>query len=176
MTEHKAFLFDSNSFENDLRPVLERALLSGDPTGLVGFIIRNLKKLRDPYEGQPLGLEWESMIETKDSHQYGDFALTKYYDPTADIGIGLEWESIQDVISKDPLLIESPILGATVGSHLDPFDPGKLGSYFQSVSQVQKNYIYLCSMAGKDERHRLGLAIDMLKKAADAQTGLYVTF
>src|SRR5256885_898845 len=81
MMEHKAFLFAYDSFNAELRPVLEHALRSRDYGPLVSFISDNLADLRDPYEGRPLGADWEAMIETHDAHQYGDFSLTKYYDP-----------------------------------------------------------------------------------------------
>src|SRR5579859_5274373 len=48
------------------------ALVTGDCAGLVSFINANLDSLRDPYEGEPLGTDWEGMIETQDAHQYGD--------------------------------------------------------------------------------------------------------
>src|ERR1051326_1231389 len=103
MMEHKAFLFDYDAFDGELRAILEGALLSGACGGLVSFINANLGDLRDPYEGEPLGADWETMIETQDAHQYGDFALTKYYDPTADMGLGGAWDNIQELIASNPL-------------------------------------------------------------------------
>ena len=81
----------------------------------MSFINANLGDLRDPYEGEPLGADWESLIETGDAHQYGDVALTKYYDPLADIGLGASWERVQELVANDPTLMESPILGSTIG-------------------------------------------------------------
>jgi hypothetical protein len=176
MMEHKAFLFDYDSFERELRAILEDALRSGDHSGLVSFINANLGDLRDPYEGEPLGADWEAMIETQDPHQYGDFALTKYYNPTADIGLGAAWENLQELIANDPLLTESPILGSTIGLKDDPFDPGKMGSYLQSAQQVRQNQRYLANLAKKERAEVLNRAIQMLQEAVDANTGLYVTF
>jgi hypothetical protein len=176
MMEHKAFLFNYDSFQRELRPILEDALLTGDCGALVSFINANLGDLRDPYEGEPLGTDWESLIETQDAHQYGDFALTKYYDPTADIGLGAAWEIVQELIANDPTLTESPILGSTVGPKDDPFDPGKMGSYFQSANQVRDHHRYLLNRAKKERSDELSRAIQMLEEAAKAETGLYVTF
>lgn len=176
MMEHKAFIFDFDSFERELQPVLEEALLSGDAKGLIAFVNNNLGDLKDPYEGQPLEADWEAMIETADSHQYGDFALTKYYDPLEDIGLGVEWEHVQDAISSDPKLTESPILGHTVGPSDGPFDPGKMGSYFQTLDQVRQNHQYLLNLAKKGVSTDFSRPIQMLSEAENAKKGLYVTF
>src|SRR5205807_7996746 len=94
----------------------------------------------------PLGENWEAVIETNDAHQYGDFALTKYYDPTTDVGLGTSWEHIQELIANDPTLVESPILGTPLGPIASPFDPGKMGAYFQSAEQVRHHYQHLVSL------------------------------
>ena len=73
--EHKAFIFDYGQFERELLPVLHDALASGECRALISFIRRNIDSLTDPSEGEPLTDDWEGMIEMKDAHQYGDFAL-----------------------------------------------------------------------------------------------------
>jgi hypothetical protein len=176
MMEHKAFLFDDNSFDRELRAPLENALLSGDCTELISFINENMRDLRDPYEGQPLDADWEAMLETQDPHQYGDFALTKYFDPIADIGLGAVWEKLQDLISNDSVLTESPILGSIIGPEEDPFDPNKMGSYFQSAQQARRNHKYLLNLAMKEQTEDLQKAIRMLDEAVVAKKGLYITF
>jgi hypothetical protein len=176
MMEHKAFLFDYESFDGELRALLENALLSGDSTGLVSFINANLGSLKDPYEGEPLADDWQDLIETQDAHQYGDFALTKYYDPKADTGLGADWDEVQQMIAADPLMTESPVLGSTVGPPDDPFDPGKMGAYFQTKQQVQRNYSNLTGLGVKQPASTLNRAIQMLQGAVDAGSGLYVTF
>jgi hypothetical protein len=174
--EHKAFLFDYDAFDQELRAILEDAVRSGDLSGLAIFISGNVSSLRDPYEGEPLSVDWEALVETQDSHQYGDFALTKYYNPTADIGLGTAWEHVEELLANDPLLTQSPILGNTIGPDDNPFDPGKMGSYFQSVQGVRQNHRYLLNLAKKGQSEELSSAIEMLHKAVDAKTGLYITF
>jgi hypothetical protein len=172
--EHKAFLFDFERFNLELRPLLEVSLGCGSCLGLKNFIEEHFEQLCDPYEGEPLRSGWEAMLEAHDPHQYGDFALTKYYDPLADIGLGHDWESLQAIVAA---LVEagSPILGITVGPYNDPFDPGKMGSYFQSEELVLQN---LRSVEGAyaEKPEEIGPPLAMLKAAADAGTGLYVTF
>jgi len=173
MTEHKAFLFDFDRFNSELRPLLVAALESGDLTGLVSFIGANLSELKDPYEGEPLTADWQKLIETRDAHQLGDFALTKYYDPQDDRGLGSEWQAVQDIIAKN--LKESPILGTAVGPKGNLFDPGKMGSYFQSSAQVRSNIAKLAALSSSNGKS-MTRAMAMLEAAEEAGTGLYVTF
>ena len=72
MMEHKAFLFDGDRFDEELRPLLEAALSTGNCTPLVHFIHSNLEDLADPFEGDPLPSDWGSMLEVNDAHAYGD--------------------------------------------------------------------------------------------------------
>jgi hypothetical protein len=134
--EHKAYLFDWGAFEREVRAILEQALRSQIGSAMVEFIAEHVAAIKDPYEGEALGPEWEQMLEAKDVHQYGDFALTKYYDPTADIGLGHEWETSQEALAKLGF-DASLVLGVVVGTDGNPFDPGKLGSYFQSEWMVE---------------------------------------
>jgi hypothetical protein len=172
--EYKAFLFDYASFDRELRPFLENALATNDSQRLVEFINENLDSLTDPYEGEPLGSDWRSKLEYEDPHQFGDFAITKYYDPRADLGVGADWEELQQFLLQE-LGTDEPLLGRPVGPPNNLFDPGKAGSYFQSEEQVRENLARLQSIGsptvpGYD---RLQTA---LQTAADAGRGLYVTF
>jgi hypothetical protein len=176
MTEHKAFVFDFERFSRELQPIIERGLLSGDCSDTIAFIHDNLGLLKDPYEGEPLGSDWESMIETRDVHQYGDFALTKYYDPSADIGLGGSWMEAQDLIARESTFLVSPILGAVLGPESNPFDPGKMGSYFQSYDRLHKSIEQLTALRNAVASSVVAPALQMLNRAADAKAGLYVTF
>ena len=176
MMEHKAFVFDFERFSRELQPIIERGLLSGDCSETIAFVRDNLGRLKDPYEGEPLGSDWESMIESRDIHQYGDFALTKYYDPSADIGLGASWAEVQDLIVRDSTILVSPILGTIVGPERNPFDPGKLGSYFQSYDRLQKSINQLTALRDPAVASVVAPALQMLSCAADAKAGLYVTF
>lgn len=176
MMEHKAFQFDYSHFKRELQSILVQALSSHDCNLLVNFINENLHELRDPYDGNPLDANWNSLIETPDAHQYGDFALTKYYDPRVDLGLGSDWEDVQQQIAEVSNLKSCPILGDTIGPKDAPFDPGKMGAYFQSFQQAQDNHAHLLIASRKSSSPRLGKAIELLAKAVDKQLGLYITF
>jgi hypothetical protein len=171
--QHKAFLFDYEQFECELLSILETALKTQEIASLRSFITSNLDALSDPYEGDRLNDGWEALVETRDVHQYGDFAITKYYDPCSDIGLGDVWEGVQQFIAADLALSPSPILGRVIGTEASTFDPGKMGSYFQSGQEARRNYESLATLAG---RPGLDDAIEMMKRAVESRQGLYVTF
>jgi hypothetical protein len=173
MMEHKAFVFDYESFEPELRPTLERALASRDVSDLVSFVNEHLDFLTDPYEGEALDENWQRLVSPKDVHQYGDFALTKYYDPRADIGLGVDWERVEEVLPAG--LQRSPILGHTIGPEGALFDPGKMGAYFQSAQEVHESRKLLEGIEGCRIPAVLR-AVEMLRCAVEAGRGLYVTF
>lgn len=137
--EHKAFLFNYDGFELHLSSILMDSLTNEDTSNLVAFIKQNLASLKDPYEGEPLNNSWETMIDNADPHQYGDFALTMYYNPQHDIGLGYNWEDSHNFLCQK--FIDKPLilLGVPFGSINNYFDPGKMGAYFQSPHQVQEN-------------------------------------
>ncbi|HBE18326.1 MAG TPA: hypothetical protein DEG17_01740 [Cyanobacteria bacterium UBA11149] len=177
--EHKAFILDYNAFREEISDSLQKALLTGDLDSLIDFINMNIDSLKDSYEGQPLDYSWETMIELKDAHQYGDFALTKFYNPAHSIGLGYEWEDIQNILSSE--LDEtslSMILGEPFGSENNYFDPGKMGSYFQSPEQVKKNWQIIQNLVKFKFKKidNLSILIGMFQQAVAIEQGLYITF
>lgn len=175
--EHKAFLFDYAGFHKELEAILIGALDSKEIDALRNFILENLDNLKDPYEGEPLDSDWEEMVDPKDVHQYGDFALTLFYDPQSDIGLGYEWDILEN-LPDDGDFESSPVLGVPLGKNNNVFDPGKIGSYFQSPELVQSNLTKLNSIFSNstDDSASLESAIEMLNEAKNEKKGLYVTF
>ncbi|MEH1794600.1 hypothetical protein [Nostoc sp.] len=176
--EHKAFVFDCDGFNNELSDVLKNAILTHKSDNLIAFIERNLSCLKDPYEGETLDFSWKELIEAGDINEYGDFAITKYYDPKSDIGIGYGWEKINDALLQELNLDISPLLGRPFGSAENYFDPGKLGSYFQSLEQVKENFKLLDSLSEEQLKTLPNIAIveKMLSDALALEKGLYITF
>jgi hypothetical protein len=177
--EHKAFIFDMTPFDLELRPILEQALRSGATDRIKAYVEANRGDLKDPYEGEPLQMDWEDMIEDRDVHQYGDFALTKYYSPLKDGGLGSVWEEVQDIVANVSDIGISPILGVPLAVGDTEFDPGKFGSYFQSQSQVRDSFQRLNSMknvVGEGLRVPFEGFVQLLSRAVEEGKGLYVTF
>jgi hypothetical protein len=169
--EHKAFAFGYSEFQEELQETLNAALSTGATDPLVAFIRSRFHELRDPYEGEPLTEDWESLIEDRDAHQYGDFAITKYYDPRENLGLGRAWESVQTLL-LNKLGVDSPLLGKPLGPASNFFDPGRIGSYFQSESDVRSNLLAIEKISDPE----IEGVLRMLRRAESVGRGLYVTF
>lgn len=171
--DHKAFAFNDDAFRSELRGLLEQALQEGQVATLRAFIEAHRAELSDPYEGAPLDDDWESQIEIKDAHQYGDFALTKYYDPTDDVGLGASWQAVDEVLTSHGLA-EHILLGASLAG----FDPGKQGSYFQSPTMVRENLRRVDDLLATKPAltGQLAALRSMLDATARRGMGLYITF
>jgi hypothetical protein len=168
---HKAFAFDWSAFEFDLHPLLEAALESNDPTELEAFIDEHRKALTDPYEGNPLPKNWRAMLENRDVHEYGDYALTRFYDPSDDCGLVEFWAEVSERL---PGRAADALLGFPIGPRGRLFDPGRLGSYFQTPTQVKKSLATLRPRTNKLEELRP--FVELLEQCAAEGLGVFVTF
>ena len=173
--EHRAFRFDYASFSKDLKPILESALSTGNVEPLASFIETNSSLVKNPYDGGPLEENWQDAFDMNDPHQIGDVALTAYYDPSEDCGLGAEWEMAATVIESVSKRIGfSPVLGRSIESSGIHFDPGKMGSYFQSQHEVEIGVSALADSTAHDPR--IAAITEMLEGAHRDHMGLYVTF
>jgi hypothetical protein len=167
--EHKAFAFDWPRFEFDLHPLLVEALTNNDATRLEAYIDQHLAVLTDPYEGKPLSANWREALQNRDVQEYGDYALTRFYDPADCRGIGHEWDRLSRELPKPAA---TAMLGFPVGPPERPFDPGREGSYFQSPRRVRESLAALKLHA----RVELSLYLELLQWCAAEGRGVYVTF
>ncbi len=167
---HKAFRFDWLGFQRELAPLMYEALSSGSPEKLLRFVDANLTSCSSPYDGDRLDSRWRQKMETADLQEVANFALTRYYDPDADHGLSDAW--IDEDASLPPAAREA-LLGTAFGPSADAlFDPGRMGSYFQSPEQVRAS---LAALEGL-ERPRLVAFGELLKAAVADAKGIYVTF
>jgi hypothetical protein len=167
--EHKAYAFDWSAFEFDLHPLLLDALTAKDTAELAAFIDQHLAELSDPYEGQPLSADWRDMLGNRDVHEYGDDALTRFYDPADCWGIGYEWTRLSDEL---PQPAANAMLGFPVGPAENLFDPGRYGSYFQTPGRVRESLAAL-QPHGCPELARY---LELLERCLAERCGVYVTF
>jgi hypothetical protein len=133
---HKAFVFDWDAFRGELAPLLAASLGDGDTTRLVEFGHRHHYSLRDPYEGEPLGDNWAGRLRLGDVQEAAEIVLTRYYDPTADGGLGEAWLWLEDHLDAEQ---RPALLGNQFGPEGAPFDPGRMGSYFQDGSTARRS-------------------------------------
>jgi hypothetical protein len=175
---HKAYAFDWPAFEQDELPeLLSRALETGDLTGLVAYVERNRHVLKNPYEGGPLDEDWEELLENRDVHEFGDFALTRFYDPAAEFGLGYCWNEIDDAFPEEGRLA---LLGSPLGPAHNRFDPGRYGSYFQTPRRVEESLALIrCFDLPRLDEHDRGIVErfeGLLEECVLRGLGLCVTF
>lgn len=178
-TQHQAFPFDHEGFLGGLAPILSRALASGDTEGLVGFIEDNLDQLRSPYPGNTVPTPWRAMFEGElDVSELGDFALTRYYDPSDDVGVGSGWEEVYNLAAAEVEAdTDELIFGAWFGPADNRFNPGRVGSFIRPWETVRRQRQAIAARISSGAYSDAILALDRMLAAADERKqGLYVTF
>jgi hypothetical protein len=174
---HKAFAFDWHGFEQDqLHDLLAQALETNDTAALKAYIETNRHFLKDPCEGEPLDNNWLTMLENRDVHEFGDFALTRFYDPTDDFGIWDQWKDVDEILPDNA---KAATLGVSFCRNGNHFDPGRLGSYFQTPDQVRDTFALLAQFElPLDDYQQKSFARfkEGLKDCISSNLGLYVTF
>jgi hypothetical protein len=178
--KHKAFVFDYATFKRELKGLIENSLVTGEAAELAAFVEEQRPKLSNPSDGSPLPAQWAKSVPSQDPQAYGLLALTKYYDTSgrADIGLGYEWSEIDDVLEREAQDLQPAPLGRPLGKPPHYFDPGKMGSYFQTPALVKQNLTGLRQLLRRrtDLEVMLKPVVEMLDKAASEDKGLYVHF
>ena len=167
--EHKAFEFDWQTFKDELLGVLVQSLEQDNADELISFIDKNNSKIKDPYEGEPIDSNWRENIEVGDVQEYADYAITKYYDPSESYGLDYDWMEIDDSLPED---IKDVLLGKTITGAGNAFDPGRMGSYFQSTEELALSL----SILKKQSREDLADFINFMNACINNNKGMYVTF
>lgn len=175
---HKAYAFDWKAFQRDeLVGLLHDALATDDPASLIRYIENNRNALRDPYEGEPLPVNWRDMLENNDVQEFGDYALTRFYDPGDDWGMGNWWSKISN---RFPPSDRNALAGFCVGPENNPFNPGRQASCFQTPEQVKQSLgtVEKFDPLKLEEYQRKLLATfkTLLEDCVEKRLGLYVTF
>lgn len=98
-----------------------------------------------------------------------DFVLTKYYDPREDRGLGEAWQVVEGRLDAEQRLA---LLGQPFGPEETPFDPGRMGSYFQDGDTARRSLEIIRQV----ERPECSDFVSALEQAVKSAKGLYVTF
>jgi hypothetical protein len=169
--EHQAFVFNYDSFQQELAPVLYAALQTGSIDALIAFIHAHRAALRRPDEGDPLLDDWESIARAEGVDRAGEVALTKYYDPLRDIGLNYDWQELSHLF-PDPAML----LGVPFGPPNHLFDPAKMGAWLQSPIMAQKHLAVVQELSARNPALDLAKCQRMFETPAQSQMGLYVKF
>ena len=173
MMSHKAYVFDGELWGTEAASLI-CAALNGQPTALRIFVHQHSNELKHPDTGEEMSLDWTALSKL-DAHELGNIAITRYYDPNADVGLGEAWMRVDSLLPRDLRILA---LGKPLVSGETAFDPGKMGAYFQSFDLVEYNR----DSAKLELKHHPVLSealtpiIQMLEVAIRAKKGLYVTF
>jgi len=184
--EHKAFIFSYYDSENELKPILIDALDQQNFSALSSFFDANIGSLFNLYISEPLPSNWleqfnENWNETFGENAIqicGDIALTKYYNHDSNIGLSYDWMDLTSEWEDIYLPAVDMTLGNAIGPIHNRFNPGKLGSYFQSPEMVAANLRELQDFVASNPEHKKSLSPleSMLEQAAIQNMGIYTTF
>ena len=166
---HKAYVLDYVGFSAELRPLLEQSLASNDVSALMAFVDAERARLTLPWEAAPLPPNWREDLEHGDVQEVGDLALTKYYDADDDCGVQEHWRDVDERLAPG---IRGALLGEPLGTNGAIFDPGKMGSYFQSPEAVRQS----ARLLKGSPLPELMPFCELLSRAETGGRGLYVTF
>lgn len=166
---HKAYALDHEAFSAELAPILYRALETGLNDELSALIDDNLRMLTFPWDDTPLPADWRSALELGDTHELGDFALTKYYDAAEDCGLQEHWFAVENRLSGP---VRASLLGNVFGPSENVFDPGRMGSYFQTAALAGESLERLRDNTEPGTEPFLELLYQVVK----SNRGVYVTF
>ena len=174
--EHRAYIFDYCAFDRELRAVLVHALEAGDWSDVHRFVDTHRSSLANPYDGQPLEQDWRTAVASARPEVSGAVALTKYYDPVANIGLHAEWRDVFDALEQAAAGGGSIMLGDPIVGGGRVFDPGLLGTYLQEPLRIRTNLVALDRLAREHESlvPIVPPLAEMLVAAVDR--GLYVRF
>lgn len=167
---HKAYAFDWRTFKDDeLHRILLESLKTGDTAAIANYIEAHREEIKDPYGG-PIEQGWQATLGDLDVHEYGDLALTRFYDPADDRGIGDSWLAVDAMLEEQD---RTALLGCPLGEARREFDPGRQGSYFQTPGQVVESLRRVERVGHTDV---LQSYTQLLRACAVSGLGVYVTF
>lgn len=148
--EHKAFVFDTKNYMEQLNNLLVDRGANDDIATIRQFIEEHLDVMKSPYTGDELDEDWGEEIEKGDIQEHADFALTGYYDPNEDIGLSYEWDMLLEALKKlDFIEAEYCILGKSIQKGNFRIDPGYCGLGLVYAEDIPMLYQKLITVRNK---------------------------
>lgn len=194
--EHKAFLFNTEQFNKELRPIILAASKNYDLNLLRSYIMENIGKVRSIYSGELLENNWENELELGNIQELDDFSMTCFYNPEDDLGLSYSWDILIEVLKtlSTGFDAEYYILGRPLETDTFRLDPGGMGMGFVQMNDtplilqdlidlrgaliedgtIPAEALYECTLseliAAYDE------LIALYKEAVEHKSGLLITF
>lgn len=125
--EHKAFLFDTETFHSEIEPVMKESVRNIEAAHR--YICAHLDELQSPYTGNTLDEDWEDEFGEPNLQVYFDILLTACYDVDDDCGLDYMWDAVNEVIKSLDVFEdgELPVTGHKVEIDDVVVDPGMEG-------------------------------------------------
>lgn len=177
---YKANIFDYDSFQREFAPQLYSVLETNDSSLLIEFIEDNREMLKSPL-GQSLDSSWQSLELNWTVQDYGNLAITKYYDPLVGNLLLPQWQPIDEFLHAKLGEDTTILFGEPFGPEENIFDPGTMGTYFQSPDEVLTSSEILNELANRNPKLLRQLdsfdeVVALFQSAALGKMGLYVRF
>lgn len=136
--EHKAFLFDTDKFYAEIKPVMEDSVK--DTEVAHEYINSHLDEFQSPYTGDPLEEDWEDEFDELTLQVYFDILLTACYDVDDDRGLVDMWDAVNEVIKSLDIFEEGsvPVTGWDIEANGVTVDPGMEGMGLIDSDEVEK--------------------------------------
>lgn len=171
--EHKAFIFDTPKFNQELRSIILTSGVKDDPKRLKKFINTHLDQLTSPYTEEPLDADWEDELENEDVQEYADFALTYCYNLEEEIGLAYAWDALIGISENldtdfDP---EYVVLGEALEDDDFVLDPGQEGMGFVEAEDINEIYDELVELKESftDAVKKISLSEDTLYEISETE-------
>ncbi|OAB38857.1 hypothetical protein [Paenibacillus glacialis] len=195
--EHKAYLFDTDAFSEELGEIIIASGATNDIDSLKAFITKNMGKVRSVYTGELLNNEWEKEIENGSVQELTDFAMTCYYSPEEELGFSYTWDALLEALSmvSPKFHPDYYILGRQLESGGFTLNPGGMGLGFVYADDIPSMYNELIDLKQKFIDNGMPSSNDLVyqitfpelieaydeliilyKEAKEAKCGLLMTF
>lgn len=194
--EHKAFLFDTQGFDQELRKIIVTSGEENEPKPLHEYIVNNIGKVRSVYTRELLENNWENELELGGVQELADFAMTCFYSPEDDRGLSYLWDAPLETLKMLPTKMDPEyyILGHPIESETFSLDPGGMGLGIIEMNDIPVVLKDLKDLRGAILENGMPLSevlyehtfseiveaydelIKLYNEAADMRTGLLMTF
>ncbi|MCM1071923.1 MAG: hypothetical protein NC210_06645 [[Clostridium] fimetarium] len=135
--EHKAFLFDTDKFYAEIKPVMDESVENIEAAR--EYINEHLDEFQSPYSGEPLEEDWEEEFDELTLQVYFDILLTACYDVDDDRGLVDMWDAVNEVIKSLDIFDDGsvPVTGRSFEANGVTVDPGMEGTGLIDRDEVE---------------------------------------
>ena len=140
--QHKAFLFNTEVYYEQIEPIIESCCKTSDSGVVCEYINNNLEQIYNPYTTENLEVDWQNELESGSMQELFDFILTRCYEPDDDIGLEYSWDGVLEAIKEMNILDEAEadicVLGRPLIYAGVEINPGLMGLGIVEAGEVKR--------------------------------------